>query len=157
MTTFDWLLTALLISFVLHVAEEEMTGYLEWSRRAMGKLGVGVTRSWANTLNSIAFGFGLFVVLRQTLPLWMRLGFAGLLLLNGITHVAGMVSFRRYVPGSWTGLLFFLPLGVAAYATVIHQGAGIVPILLGSLLALALEAILPVSAMIRARGVYSND
>ena len=99
MKTFDWLLLALLVSYVLHVYEEYRGDYLALSRQMMGKLSRGITRGWADALNALGFFIGLFLFLDTSLSLWLRLMFATLLIMNASTHILGSIKLKRWVPG----------------------------------------------------------
>ena len=50
-----------------------------------------------------------------------------LVLVNGLVHLVAWVALRRYNPGLVTGVLLFLPLGVAIVVTT-PAGAGAPPL-----------------------------
>ena len=69
------------------------------------------------------------------------------LVINAIVHLADALALRRYNPGLWSGLVLFLPLGLAtlfaagAHASLAQQaiGLGLVVALHAGIVALALS------------------
>jgi len=44
---------------------------------------------------------------------WALVSGGAILFVNGISHVAASAAMRYYVPGMWTGIAFYIPLGAA--------------------------------------------
>jgi hypothetical protein len=82
---------ALPLAYALHVIEEAYggRGLVEWMILAVAAGGARIRPSWRWTLASAGT----------------------ILLVNGVCHVAASVATRYYVPGMWTGLAFYIPLG----------------------------------------------
>jgi hypothetical protein len=50
---------------------------------------------------------------RSTAWRWGLVSGGAILFVNGISHVAASAAMRYYVPGMWTGIAFYIPLGAA--------------------------------------------
>jgi hypothetical protein len=104
---------ALPLAYALHVIEEAYggRGLVEW----MIERG-GLRLSMAGFLGVNLVGCAILAVAAggaRIRPSWRwTLASAGtILLVNGVCHVAASVATRYYVPGMWTGLAFYIPLG----------------------------------------------
>lgn len=75
-----------------------------------------------------------------------------LVVVNGVTHIAGALRMRGYNPGLWTGLVLFLPLGLA---TLLLVPATLGQHMLGLAIALAIHAAIVVHVARRAVRVAS--
>lgn len=120
-----WWLLLLPVSYLLHLAEEWWggEGFAAWTARAFGSP-VSTTRFIL--LNSIVWPlFSLLTIaaiLRPKLA-WFPTTFATVVLINAGLHALGSLATATYSPGLLTGLLLYLPLGLAALA----HGRRVVP------------------------------
>ena len=111
-----WWLLLLPLSYLLHLAEEWWggEGFAAWTARALGSP-VSTTRFLI--LNSIVWPvFALLTVaaiLRPRLA-WFPTTFATVVLINAGLHVLGSLATSSYSPGLVTGVLLYLPVGIAA-------------------------------------------
>ncbi len=121
---------------VLHVIEEYVWpgGFLDAMRRVAPGYAFAVNRTMAIVINGL-----MFIVLltapfaAHTAPLF-ALSAAGLVAVNGWSHVAGTIRGRRYVPGAVTGLFVYQPVAAFAYLQFARAGRLTAPVLAGSLL-----------------------
>ena len=105
-----WLLP---LAYAIHMLEEAYggSGLVEWmTERGAIRLSVAVF------LGLSFVGFAIIAVATggaRMRPSWRwALASAGtILLVNGVSHVATSVAVRYYVPGLWTGIAFYIPLG----------------------------------------------
>jgi Protein of unknown function with HXXEE motif len=120
----NWVFYALFGAAALHVVEEYAFpgGFPDFMRKMAGRFASSVNTPFAVIIN------GLFLILcaagallSDRLPLF-SLSVAGLCGINGLSHLAGSLRARRYVPGLATGLLLYLPLAVWAYALYLGSG-----------------------------------
>jgi hypothetical protein len=105
-----WFLPA---AYVCHVAEEAFGGHglMEWMAA-----GGGVRLSMAVFLGLNAVGAGMMCVAawaarRSKVWRWPLVSGAAVIFVNGIWHIAICVMTRSYIPGVWTGLFLYVPVG----------------------------------------------
>jgi hypothetical protein len=103
-----WLIAAYLIP----LAEEWFGGFPEWSRVIRE---AGVSSQRFILINSIALA--LFVVLSVTARrrpglAWFPSTLAAIFLINGVLHALATWRYGVYSPGTVSGLLIYIPLGV---------------------------------------------
>jgi len=105
-----WLLP---LAYALHMTEEGFAGHglVEWM---VARGGFPLTIAGFLGVNFV----GLAIVAiaawgARTRPPWRwALASAGtILLVNGVSHVAASVAGGYYVPGMWTGIALYIPLG----------------------------------------------
>jgi hypothetical protein len=120
----NWVFYALFGAALLHVVEEYAFpgGFPDFMRKMAGRFASSVNTAFALIIN------GLFLILclagalfSAQAPLF-SLSVAGLCGINGLSHLAGTLRTRRYVPGLATGLLLYLPLAIWAYAAYFWAG-----------------------------------
>jgi hypothetical protein len=117
-TARPWWLILLPLSYLLHLAEEWWggEGFAAWTARAIGSR-VSTTRFLI--LNSIVWPvFALLTlgaILRPRLA-WFPTTFATVVVVNACLHVLGTLVTSSYSPGLVTGVLLYLPVGIAALA-----------------------------------------
>lgn len=113
-----WWLLLLPLSYLLHLAEEWWggEGFAVWTARA---LGAPVSTTRFLVLNSIVWPlFALLTtaaILRPRLA-WFPVTFATVVVVNAGLHVLGALATSSYSPGLITGILLYLPVGIAALA-----------------------------------------
>jgi hypothetical protein len=98
--------------FLIHLGEEWFTGFTEWTTIA---LGADVSVARFITINASAFLIfvaGTFAAFRHPAMAWFISSLAALLVLNGVLHTLATVGFGFYSPGTITGLLLYVPLGL---------------------------------------------
>lgn len=141
-----WWLLLLPLSYLLHLAEEWWggEGFAAWTARAVGSP-VSTTRFIV--LNSIVWPlFSVLTVaaiLRQRLA-WFPATFATVVVINTVLHGLGSLATASYSPGLITGVLLYLPVGIAA---LVHSRRVVTPrsfqlaVLLGFLIHAAVAVI----------------
>ena len=107
-----WFLPA---AYVSHVAEEAFggDGLMEWMAAGGGyRLSlaefIGLNLAGAGILCLAAWAAGKSKVWR-----WPLVSGATVIFVNGICHIAVCVMTRSYVPGVWTGIFLYVPVGGA--------------------------------------------
>ena len=105
-----WLFPA---TYAVHVVEEWRggEGFPAWFSRVMG-VELSVERFLALNAYALAgmtLGVVLAALFRQMR--WLLVGFGGVVLLNGLAHLAASVATSSYSPGVVSGALLWLPLG----------------------------------------------
>ena len=105
-----WFLPA---AYLSHVAEEAFGGHglMEWMAA-----GGGVRLSMAAFIGLNLVGVGILCLAawaarRSKVWRWPLVSGATIVLINGICHGAVCVMTRSYVPGVWTGLFLYVPVG----------------------------------------------
>ncbi len=106
----------------IHAAEEYIYpgGFLRWVRIAFPRSALGPAR--ALLINAVFFALVLS-------PLWstpraapvFSLSIAGLLLANGVLHIAGSLVTHRYSPGAVTSSACYFPSAIYAFVTLAPQ------------------------------------
>ncbi|MGI9272608.1 MAG: HXXEE domain-containing protein [Woeseiaceae bacterium] len=102
----------LIIAYLIHLCEEWFWGFPEWSRVIRGE---GVSSDTFIAINSI--GLLLFVTLaaltrRRPEMAWFPAILATIFSLNGVLHALATWRYGVYSPGTVSGILISLPLGL---------------------------------------------
>ena len=119
-----------LVSGLLHVIEETLTGWVSWFQRYIPSM--TARQFWiVNALFLLLCVSALMV--NAAFPLF-SLSIAALIAVNGFIHIRNSVRERRYTPGLVTAIFLYQP--VATWTYLIYALAGLIPlpIFLGSLL-----------------------
>jgi hypothetical protein len=119
-----------LISGVLHIIEETLTGWVSWFQRYMPSM--TARQFWiVNALFLLLCITALLV--NAALPLF-SLSVAALIATNGLIHIRNSVRERSYTPGAITAIFLYQPVATVTY--LIYAMAGLLPLptFLGSLL-----------------------
>jgi hypothetical protein len=98
--------------FLIHLGEEWFTGFTDWTTIA---LGAEISIERFLTINASAFLIfvaGTFAAFRHAAMAWFISSLAALLVLNGALHTLATVGYGFYSPGTITGLLLYVPLGL---------------------------------------------
>jgi hypothetical protein len=105
-----WFLPA---AYAFHMAEEAFGGHglMEWMAA-----GGGMRLSMAAFLGLSLIGGGILCLAawaarRSKVWRWPLVSGATIIFVNGIWHIAICLMTRSYVPGIWTGLFLYVPLG----------------------------------------------
>jgi len=121
-----WVFWAMAGAAVVHVGEEYLFGWLDFTRGLEGRI---VSRlSSGIDLAAFAVVNALFVLLCVAGALvgmdqpFFSLSIAALLLINTVMHLVPMAIVRRYSPGSVTALFLYVPLAVYAFYVVDEAG-----------------------------------
>jgi hypothetical protein len=111
-----WWLLLLPASFLFHITEEWFAGqgFPAWTAQ-LGVSGIPPTRfiiinAIAWPLSAVLMALGIIAPEFD----WFPVAFATMISVNGVLHAVGTVVTATYSPGLITGLLLFLPLGLAA-------------------------------------------
>lgn len=101
------------VVLVLHVAEEWLGGFPAWTGRVLDG-GVSPERFVViNTFGVILLTTGTVVASSTAGVAWFVVSFASLLVLNGVLHSLATLGWGLYSPGTITGLLLSIPIGLA--------------------------------------------
>jgi hypothetical protein len=112
------LFAALLVIYMLHQIEEHLWpgGFRQFTNAHVFKSG---SDRWPLDIGGVALVNIGYVWLPLALaavwpgPLrWLGLGWVGLTLINGISHIATSIRFRIYNPGLVTSIVLFLPFTI---------------------------------------------
>jgi len=112
------LFAALLVIYMLHQIEEHLWpgGFRQFTNAHVFKSG---SDHWPLDIGGVALVNIGYVWLPLALaavwpgPLrWLGLGWVGLTLINGISHIATSIRFRIYNPGLVTSVVLFLPFTI---------------------------------------------
>ncbi len=105
-----WLLPA---AYAAHVVEEAFggRGFMEW----MASVG-GVRLSLAAFIGLNLVGAGMLCLAawasrRSSAGRWLLASGAAVVFVNGFWHSAICMAVRSYIPGVWTGIFLYIPLG----------------------------------------------
>lgn len=100
-------------AYGLHVLEEYTLGWQSWAHKTL-KLPVNWNNFYMTNALVIIFGFSAAFV-GWRLPAF-ALMFPAVMLINGIFfHILPCLVTRRFSPGVFTAVVFFLPIGLWAY------------------------------------------
>jgi hypothetical protein len=119
---------ALLIIYMVHQIEEHLWpgGFRQFMNRYAFRSG---ETNWPVDIDGVALVNIAYVWLPIGLaaawpgPLrWLGLGWIGLTLVNGISHIATSVRFRIYNPGLVTSIVLFLPFTIWALVHEVNAG-----------------------------------
>ena len=105
-----WLYPA---SYLLHIIEELWggDGFVAWFSKAFSR---GLTDRSFLTLNCLALALltaGIILILKGAPLRWLLPSFATAVLTNGLSHLLASLWTASYSPGTYTGLLLWVPLG----------------------------------------------
>ena len=154
------LFAALLVIYFLHQIEEHLwpggfrqfaDAHIFHSGNDDWPVGIGGV-ALVNTVY-VRIPMGLAIAFPETLR-WVGLGWLGLTLINGLTHIAPAIKLRMYNPGLVTGVVLFLPFTIFVLAHEVGRGAltgadvGLIA-LLGVLLHLPVAALFVISFLRR--------
>jgi hypothetical protein len=111
-----WWLLLLPASFLLHITEEWFAGpgFPAWTARLGGS---GIPPDRFIVINAVAWpASAILTILGIALPelAWFLAALATMVSVNAVLHVLGSLATSSYSPGLVTGLLLFLPVGIAA-------------------------------------------
>lgn len=127
-TTEQALFAALLIIYMIHQIEEHLWpgGFRQFANARVFKSG---DDDWPVSEGGVALvnvGYVWLPILLAALfpgPLrWLGLGWVGLTLINGISHIATSIRFRIYNPGLITSIVLFLPFTIWMLAREVSAG-----------------------------------
>ena len=100
-------------AYLVHVAEEAFGGHglMEWMAA-----GGGADLSMAeflglNLVGAVTLCLASWAARRWKVWRWPLASGATIFVANGIWHIAICVMTRSYIPGVWTGLLLYIPVG----------------------------------------------
>jgi hypothetical protein len=123
------LFAALLVIYMLHQIEEHLWpgGFRQFTNAQVFKSG---DDNWPVDVDGVALvniGYvwlpiGAAVVFPDALR-WVGLGWVGLTLINGLSHIASSIRFRCYNPGLVTSIVLFLPFTLWMLARGAESGA----------------------------------
>lgn len=110
------------VTYLLHLGEEYWggEGFPSWLSRVAGAT---LSKQDFVTINFVGLIFMVVAVLliRWHRWRWLLVGLGGVVLLNGLLHLAGTLLTRSYSPGLFSGMLCWIPLGVFTLYQAWHQ------------------------------------
>jgi len=120
----EWIFGAFFIVSVIHMGEEYFYpgGFMDMMKRLNPKFAPFVTVPMAVIVNGLQLLLCIVAVLVWKNALIFSMSVAGLLFINGLTHLLGSLRMKGYVPGVITGLLLYMPLSSYAYHLSIDSG-----------------------------------
>ena len=101
------------ITYVIHIAEEFFGGYPAYLKRLRG---VDMSPTKFLVGQGIALALivvGILVARRLNFPRQLLVIFGTVVLVNGLSHLATSSYYHEYGPGLISGLLIWIPLGIA--------------------------------------------
>ena len=154
----DVIFWAFVVAACIHVVEEFFYpgGYLDTVKRFSPRVEPFATVRFAVLINGLFLILCLVgaIVARQNLV--FSLSIAGLLFVNALTHIGGMIRTKRYMPGVVTSILLYVPLSLYAYysfgtAGQITLAQGMITIILGALYQAIPVGYLAVAGIVKAK------
>jgi len=120
----EWIFAAFFIVSVIHMGEEYFYpgGFMDVMKRLNPKFGPFVTVPMAVIVNGLQLLLCILAVWVWKDAFVFSMSVAGLLFINGLTHLLGGLRLKAYVPGVVTGLLLYVPLSLYAYHLSINSG-----------------------------------
>jgi hypothetical protein len=159
-TTERALFAALLVIYMAHQIEEHLWpgGFRQFTNAHVFKSG---NDDWPVDIDGVALVNTAYVwlpvgaaALWPDALRWVGLGWVGLTLVNGLTHIVTSIRFRCYNPGLVTSIVLFLPFTFWMLATGPYSAAEIAGIVVaGVLLHIPVAALFVVPFLRRRRAV----
>ena len=120
----EWIISAFLIASMIHMGEEYFYpgGFMDIMKRLNPKFAPLVTVPMAAIVNGLQLLLCIAAIVFWKSALVFSMSVAGLLFINGLTHILGCVKVKGYVPGVVTGILLYVPLSTYAYYLFISTG-----------------------------------
>ena len=115
-TIWAWLFP---VTYLIHIAEEYIAG-VALAPSPTKIRGANLTPTQFLILNGLALGLlviGIILSRRFNFRQWLLICLGTVVMVNGLFHVAGTLKISAYNPGLVSGVLIWIPLGVA---TLIH-------------------------------------
>ena len=112
-----WIAT---IVYLIHMMEETIYGWLEWTRRVFH-----IDATWPEfaVVNAFVAILGICCAAIGWKKTWVALVFPGLMLTNAIVfHIGAAIVSRTFSPGMITAVLLFLPTGFLCYRAAAVDG-----------------------------------
>jgi hypothetical protein len=106
------------VAYLIHLAEEWFGGFSEWTRITLGN---EVSQGRFILINAIAFlviAVGIVTAFRHKPFAWFSISIATLFVLNGILHLLATLMSGVYSPGTISGILAYIPLGIIVFHTM---------------------------------------
>jgi hypothetical protein len=106
-----WLLPS---AYAAHVLEEAFggRGLMAWMAAGGGMRFSLVGFLSVNLLGLVLLGAATWIAMRSASWRWPLIAGTTIILVNGVCHVEVVAATRAYVPGLWTGVVLYVPLGV---------------------------------------------
>ena len=136
---------------VPHVFEEVWTGFLGWFRTLMPKYTSAINIPWYTIVNSLMVAYGLWAVNWESGPLFFRLSFPVLLILNALVHIIAALRTRKYNPGLITSIVLYLPIGTLCIQNAMTTEATTSTLCFAFLLAAVVYTFVPLSLFVSSR------
>ena len=113
--TWAWLFPA---SYLVHIAEEYWVppSFYSWASAFFGVTFTARVFLVANALFFAIMVTAVMLVIRRVWSPWVLVALATFVTMNGLLHLVGTVASGVYSPGLVSGVLLWVPLGVATLA-----------------------------------------
>lgn len=130
------------IAYLLHLAEEWYGGFGAWTLAVLGKEVSPDRFVIINASAFLVFAVGTLAAVYSPRVAWLGTSFAALFGLNGVLHTLATLGFGVYSPGTFTGLLLYVPLSAvvlrsssARLSGAVFAGSVVLGVLLHGLVA----------------------
>ena len=101
------------ITYVIHIAEEFFGGYPAYLKRLRG-VDMSPTKFLVGQGIALALiVLGILIARRLSFPRQLLVILGTVVLVNGFTHLATSSYYREYGPGLVSGVLIWMPFGIA--------------------------------------------
>ena len=115
-----WVLWVAAVAYLVHMVEEVIYGWMNWSRYA---LGIRATWSEFVTVNAFVAVTGIACASIGWRAAWAALVFPAFMLTNAIGfHLLPSILTGTFSPGLITSIALFIPLGLYCYAAARGDG-----------------------------------
>ena len=120
----EWIFGAFLVVSMIHMGEEYFYpgGFMDMMKRLNPRFAPLVTAPMAVIINGLQLLLCVIAIAIAKTALAFSMSVAGLLFINGLTHIMGCIRGKGYVPGVITGVLLYIPLSMYAYYLFISSG-----------------------------------
>ncbi len=118
----EWAFWAMVGAAVVHVTEEYLFGWLDFTRDPDGRYAAGLDLTAFVVFNALFMGPCAAEALVGMKQPFFSLSIAALFLINAIMRVVPVVAVRRYSPGAVSAGFLCVPLAI--YAFYVVGGAG---------------------------------
>jgi hypothetical protein len=113
-----WIFAA---AFLLHVADEWLTGFPQWVARILSRPLPDAAFFIMNGIVLLLIIAGVRAAARDESNGWMAVTIATIALVNTAAHAGGAILTRGYAPGLITAVMLYVPLGVLTMIRAFDQ------------------------------------
>jgi hypothetical protein len=110
-------------AFALHVAEEWFADFPSWTARLGGRAMPDAAFLAINAVALLLLIYGIVRATRHADQGWIAVTIATIAIINLLAHAAGAAITRSYMPGLFTAVIFYVPLGSLTMIRAIDQAS----------------------------------